>query len=72
MLLYQLLCNGRHPFQNALPMVAQPVTDPRTIRPDLGPELAEFLIKACAPGNAERFATAAEMRHALRSIRADL
>jgi Protein kinase domain len=71
-LLYQLLCDGRHPFENAMPMVGQPVTDPRTIRPSLGPELAEFLIKACAPANADRFATAAEMRHALRNIRADL
>jgi hypothetical protein len=71
-LLYQLLCDGRHPFQNAMPMVGQPVIDPRAIRSDLGPELAEFLIKACAPANAERFATAAEMLHALRNIRADL
>jgi hypothetical protein len=71
-LLYQLLCDGRHPFENAMPMVGQPVTDPRTIRPGLGAELAEFLIKACAPANADRFATAAEMRHALRNIRADL
>jgi serine/threonine protein kinase len=71
-LLYQLLCDGRHPFENAMPMVGQPVTDPRTIRPGLGPELTEFLIKACAPANADRFATAAEMRHALRNIRADL
>ena len=71
-LLYQLLCDGRHPFQNAMPMVGQPVIDPRAIRPDLGPELAEFLIKACAPAKAERFATAAEMRHALRNIRAGI
>jgi hypothetical protein len=53
-------------------MLGQPVIDPRTIRPGLGPELAEFLIKACAPTNADRFATAAEMRTALRDIRADL
>jgi hypothetical protein len=71
-LLYQLLCDGRHPFQNAMPMLGQQVIDPRTIRPGLGPELAEFLIKACAPANADRFATAAEMWHALRNIRTDL
>ena len=71
-LLYQLLCDGRHPFQNSMPMVGQPVIDPRTIRPDLGPGLAEFLIKACASVNADRFSTAAEMRQALRNIRADL
>jgi hypothetical protein len=71
-LLYQLLCDGRHPFQNAMPTPGQPVIDPRTIRPDLSPELAEFLIKACAPANADRFATAAEMRHGLRNIRTGL
>jgi protein kinase-like protein len=71
-LLYQLLCDGRHPFPNAMPMVGEPVTDPRTIRPDLGAELAEFLIKACAAANADRFSTAAQMLAALRTIRADL
>jgi CheY-like chemotaxis protein/tRNA A-37 threonylcarbamoyl transferase component Bud32 len=71
-LLYQLLCDGRHPFENAMPTLGQPVTDPRTIRPDLGPEVAEFLIKACAPAKDDRFATASEMRQALRNVRADL
>ncbi len=71
-LLYQLLCNGQHPFPNAIPMVDEPVIDPRTIRSDLGPDLAEFLIKACAPANVDRFPTAAEMQLALRNIRADL
>ena len=36
------------------------------------PDLAEFLIKACAPASADRFSTAADMRLALRNIRADL
>jgi hypothetical protein len=49
-----------------------PVTDPRTIRPDLSPGLAEFLIKACAPASVDRFSTAADMRLGLRNIRADL
>ncbi len=71
-LLYQLLCNGHHPFPNAMPMASEPVIDPRTIRPDLNPDLAEFLVKACAPANADRFSTAAEMLAALRSIRAYL
>ena len=71
-LLYQLLCNGHHPFPNAMPMVDKPVIDPRTIRPDLNSDLAEFLIKACAPANVDRFSAAAEMLAALRSIRADL
>ena len=71
-LLYRLLCNGRHPFPDAVPTVEEPVTDPRTIRSDLNPDLAEFLIKACAPASADRFSTAAEMQLALRNIRAGL
>jgi Protein tyrosine and serine/threonine kinase len=71
-LLYQLLCNGHHPFPNAMPKVGEPVIDPRTIRFDLGPDLAEFLIKSCASGGADRFSAAAEMQAALRNIRAHL
>jgi protein kinase-like protein len=71
-LLYRLLCDGHHPFPNAMPMLGVPVTDPRTIRRDLDPGLAEFLMKACAPANADRFTTAADMRLALRNIRTDL
>ena len=70
--LYQLLCNGSHPYPNALPVAGGLVTDPRTTRPDLGPGLAEFLIRACAPGSADRFGSAAEMQLALRVIRAHL
>jgi hypothetical protein len=70
--LYRLLCDGQHPFPDATPMAGVPVTDPRTIRADLGPELAEFLIKACAPARADRFSSAADMRLALRDIRAGL
>jgi Protein tyrosine and serine/threonine kinase len=71
-LLYRLLCDGYHPFPNARPMADIPVTDPRTIRSELHPDLAEFLIKACAPASVDRFSTAADMQLALRSIRADL
>jgi serine/threonine protein kinase len=71
-LLYQLLCNGNHPYPNALPVADGLVIDPRTFRSDLSPDLAEFLIKACAPSSLGRFAAAAEMQHALRNIRADL
>jgi hypothetical protein len=71
-LLYRLLCNGHHPFSDAMPAVGKPVTDPRTIRPDLNPDLAMFLIKACAPTSVDRFSTAADMQLALRNIRADL
>jgi hypothetical protein len=71
-LLYQLLCNGRHPFPNAMPTLDEPVIDPRTTRTDLNSDLADFLIKACAPASADRFSTAADMRLALHDIRADL
>jgi hypothetical protein len=71
-LLYRLLCDGHHPFPNARPMIDVPVTDPRTIRSDLNPDLAEFLIKACAPASSDRFSTAADMQLALRDIRADV
>jgi serine/threonine protein kinase len=71
-LLYQLLCNGHHPFPNAMPMAGKPVIDPRTTRPDLGPGLAGFLIRARAPANVDRFSTATEMQLALHHIRADL
>ena len=71
-LLYRLLCDGQYPFPNATPMAGAPVTDPRTIRSDLNPDLADFLVKACAPASVDRFSTAADMRLALRNIRADL
>jgi predicted Ser/Thr protein kinase len=68
-LLYQLLCNGNHPYPNAMPMLDAAVTDARAFRSDLGPDLAEFLVKASAPASRDRFTTADEMRLALRSIR---
>jgi len=71
-LLYQLLCNGNHPYPNALPVVDGLVTDPRAFRSDLGPDLAEFLVKACAPASRDRYSAASEMRLALRGIRAHL
>jgi hypothetical protein len=71
-LLYRLVCNGHHPFPNAMPMIDVPVTDPRTIRSDLNPDLAGFLIKACDPASANRFSTAADMQLALRNVRAGL
>ena len=71
-LLYRLLCDGHHPFPHAMPLADVPVTDPRTIRFDLNPDLAGFLIKACAPASIDRFSTAADMQLALRDIRAGL
>jgi serine/threonine protein kinase len=71
-LLYQLLCNGQHPYPNAMPIAAESVIDPRTIRRDLGSDLAEFLIKACASIRADRFSSATEMQLVLRNIRSHL
>jgi hypothetical protein len=71
-LLYQLLCNGNHPYPNAMPMVDGVVIDPKTTRAGLGPDLAEFLIKACASASRDRFCSAGEMQLALRNIRAHL
>jgi hypothetical protein len=71
-LLYRLLCNGHHPFPNAIPTLGVPVIDPKAIRPDLADDLAAFLVRACAPASADRFSTAAEMQVALRDVRAHL
>jgi uncharacterized protein (TIGR02653 family) len=71
-LLYELLCNGEHPYPASKPMVGEAVIDPRTRRPDLNGRLADFLIKACASYRNERFATAAEMREELHQIRTSL
>jgi len=68
-MLYQLLCNGQHPYPQSKPMVGEQVIDPRTIRPDLNPDLVAFLLKACAPYRSERFSTAQEMTDALSTIR---
>jgi uncharacterized protein (TIGR02653 family) len=67
-ILYELLCDGQHPYPGSKPMVGEAVIDPRTIRPDLSPELAEFLMEACAPYRDERFSTAQEMREALQDV----
>jgi serine/threonine protein kinase len=71
-ILYELLCNGHHPYPNRMPVVYEPVIDPRTIRPDLNAELAQFLMKACAPAKPDRFSTAAEMQLALDEVRTSL
>jgi uncharacterized protein (TIGR02653 family) len=71
-MLYELLSNGHHPYPGSTPTASESVIDARTIRSDLNSELAEFLIKACAPLTSERFSTAAEMQLALREVRAQL
>jgi uncharacterized protein (TIGR02653 family) len=69
-MLYELLCNGHHPYPHSQPMVGEAVIDPRSIRPDMEDLLAEFLVKACASDRSERFGTAIEMRDALMAARA--
>jgi uncharacterized protein (TIGR02653 family) len=68
-MLYELLCNGQHPYSGSKPTAGESVIDPRTIRSDLDSALAEFLVKACAPYRSERFATAQEMKDALSALR---
>jgi uncharacterized protein (TIGR02653 family) len=68
-LLYELLCDGHHPYPGSNPMVGESVIDPRTVRPDLSEELTEVLIKSCAPYRDQRFSTALKMREALYAVR---
>jgi uncharacterized protein (TIGR02653 family) len=70
--LYELLCNGQHPYPEGKPTVDCEVIDPKMIRPDIDERLAAFVRRACAAGRAERFATAAEMEVSLREVRAAL
>jgi serine/threonine protein kinase len=67
--LYELLCNGHHPYEGSKPMTGEHVIPPDRFRPDLADALSGFLLKACAPDRASRFATADEMRDALRDAR---
>jgi uncharacterized protein (TIGR02653 family) len=71
-MLYQLLCNGQHPYPGARPMPDEPIIDPKTVRSDLNDSLAEFLRRACASERETRFKTAAEMRAELRTVRDSL
>lgn len=67
--LYQLLCNGQHPYEGGRPMIGTEVRDPRAVRPDLSSDLARFLVMACAPDRVNRFTTAREMKEALEEVR---
>jgi uncharacterized protein (TIGR02653 family) len=67
--LYELLCDGQHPYLQARPMLDTEPRDPRQFRPDLESALADFLLKACASERSERFSTAAEMMTALEAAR---
>jgi hypothetical protein len=70
--LYELVCDGEHPYPQARPTSDVDPRDPRAARKDLNPALAEFLLKACVNDRAKRFATAADMKAALEAVRADL
>ena len=67
--LYELLCDGKHPYPHSRPTIDSEPQDPRQLRNDLSDELAEFLMKACDRDRESRFQTAAEMKAALTEIR---
>lgn len=71
-MLYQLVCDGRHPYPQGRPALNEDVEDPRGLRADLNPKLADFLIKASAPDRETRFRTAYEMKQQLEAIRGSL
>lgn len=70
--LYELLCDGEHPYPHSRPMLDVEPREPRQFRRDLGETLAEFLLRACAPERTARFQTATEMKEALAAARAAL
>jgi uncharacterized protein (TIGR02653 family) len=70
--LYELLCDGQHPYPQARPTLDVEPRDPRQFRKDLNDDLAHFLLRACASDRSTRFQTAAEMKAALESARASL
>jgi len=70
--LYELICDGEHPYPQARPMLGVEPRDPRTFRKDIQGDLAAFLTKACANDRSDRFATAAQMKTALEAVRATL
>ncbi len=70
--LYELLCDGQHPYPQARPLPDVEVRDPRQFRKELDGGLADFLIMACDPDRDRRSQTAAEMRSALEAVRANL
>lgn len=70
--LYELLCNGQHPYPGGRPALGEEIREPGKIRPDLPEALQTFLTTACAPYRDRRFRTAREMRAVLQSARADL
>jgi uncharacterized protein (TIGR02653 family) len=70
--LYELLCDGQHPYPHARPSLGSDPQDPRQFRSDLPTELADFLVNACAHDRKSRFQTATEMSSALTALRSSL
>jgi serine/threonine protein kinase len=70
--LYELLCDGQHPYVQARPAPDAAVRDPRKFRKDLNDSIAEFLLRACDPNPTKRFRSATEMRSVLKSVRRGL
>jgi uncharacterized protein (TIGR02653 family) len=68
-MLYELLCDGKHPYPGSQPVANEDIMDPKSIRPDLSDDLSEFLQRSCAPERSRRFNTAAEMKEALTTLR---
>ena len=52
--LYELLCDGNHPYEQSRPTAGVEPRDPRQYRRDMNDGLA-FLVRACAPDRSERF-----------------
>jgi uncharacterized protein (TIGR02653 family) len=67
--LYELLCDGSHPYPRRWPVADQDPIDPKSVRPELDDDLAGWLRRGCAPVRATRFTTAAQMRENLLRIR---
>jgi hypothetical protein len=62
---------GRYPYETSTPPMRQPPPDPRYCEPsrDLGPELAQLMMKMIAPTRAERFTSAAKLLEGLQGIK---
>jgi serine/threonine protein kinase len=70
--LYELLCDGNHPYEQSRPTAGVEPRDPRHYRRDMNEGLAAFLLRACAPDRSKRFHTAAEMKGELQTVRASV
>jgi ATP-dependent Lon protease len=67
--LYELLCDGNHPYPRRWPVADCDPIDPQSFRPDLDDDLASFLSRSCAPLRGARFPSALQMQKELKRIR---